>query len=420
MKTRMRVLTPVVFILTLSPSAREVSCAELLQEKEQRIPHYFLAIHNEPCHHPGGEQLVARNYGLLRSMIQKADAFGINLTLMFSPQWAQYITASPHRMQEVARWQQTGHEIAAHHHSIVHGNWDGYSAYSREEAESTRCTRGHKPEKYLGTLDDFMSKLHSLDPDVRCGCLNDEGVKRALPDAILYDTCSGFANFGDPGRRLSDAVAEKGKNDYVSTGTVNGITRKWLCHSQTTSLDRVKNAKRVFSTMRSGVYGSVNHSSPREQASFDAWLAFLHEQDPKGTMSRTVSEVIDQRLLPQKEIADAVLNASLPRPVSRNLQGEIRRTVSILKQLLRERKAAGADVTEAEALDRQSREALQRGQAEECLRLLKKAVEKAQRQNLSPPEDKTRPRKKADEESSVFNVRFLSQAARCLPIVIQE
>jgi hypothetical protein len=207
--------------------------------------------------------------------------------------------------------------------------------------------------------------------------MNDENLKRALPDGIEFDTCSGFANFGDLGRRLGDIVAEKGKNEYVSAGRVNGVARKWLCHFQTTKPERVQEAKRVFSSMRSGVYGSVNHSSPREQTAFFMWLEFLHSQDPDGRMCRTVSQVIEEKLLPEKAISDDVLNVGRRQSANSDLRREIRRTVRILRRLLAERRAEGVDVTDAERLDRQSREAMQRGQLDECLRLLRKAIRAA-------------------------------------------
>lgn len=339
------------------------------------VPYYFLAIHNEPFHVPGGQTRLAESYDVLRKMVAKADGYGMRLTLMFSPPWADYILADAERTQELARWKSRGHEIAAHHHSIHHGNWDGYTAASREEAEAARRGRSQNPEPYLGTLDEFLARVRRLDPKVDCGCMNDEGRKEALPDGIVFDTCSGFANFGEPGQRLRDTEPEKGVNDYVSVGTVAGIRRKWLCHFQTTRQGRVDDAKRAFSKMSTGVYGSVNHSSQREWPAFLAWLDFLHEQDPDGRRCRTVSQVVEERLLPEKEIPEEVLHASPTPAAPRGLRAEIGRTVPVLTRLLQERRAAGADVAEAERLDRDSRRALRQGQPEECLRLLRRAIE---------------------------------------------
>ncbi|MCI5140441.1 MAG: hypothetical protein D3909_01635 [Candidatus Electrothrix sp. ATG1] len=94
-------------------------------------------------------------------------------------------------------------------------------------------------------------------------------------------------------------------------GAYNGIERKWLTHH---FLAKAQGAKTVFSTMRSGVYGTVNHSSPRELQTFLEYLDFLHRLDPQGEKSRTVSEIIEQKLLPEKQLSTAQVNAFYPPP----------------------------------------------------------------------------------------------------------
>jgi len=369
MKLRTSFMTGLAGFITLTTIAGQTA-----RPPREKIPYYFIAIHNEPFHYPGGMKHIQDSYELLRNMVKKADAYGIKLTLMFSSQWADFISQNEKRMQEVNRWKKNGHEIAGHHHSIMHWNWDGYTAFARKNAEEIRRKLGHQPEKYLGTLDDFMTRLRRLDPKIHSGCMNDEFLKQALPDSIIYDTCSGFANFGNPGTPLPDTVAEKGRNEFVSTAIVNGVNRKWLCHFQTTSMERVQDAKRIFSAMQFGVYGSVNHSSPHEQTAFFAWLDFLHSQDPDGRMCRTVSKVIEEGLLPENVIPDEILNVRPRQFMKDTLHREIRQTVMVLKHLLEQRRNEGADVTDIERLDRQSRDAMQQGRLEDCLHLLQKAV----------------------------------------------
>jgi hypothetical protein len=268
------------------------------------VPYYFLAVHNEPFHVPGGERRIEESYAVLKEMVRKAEGYHMKLTLMFSPQWADYITRSEVRLAELAAWKEKGHEIAAHHHSISHGNWDGYTDAPREVVLRMRRSRTRHPEPYLGTMDDFMKKLRLLNPELKCGCLNDETNKNALPDGIVHDTCSGFANFGQPGIRFPDHDPRKGRNEFITVGFFKDIPRRWLTHFQTTHLDRVEAARKVFDGMNTGVYGSVNHSARREQEAFNAWLDFLHERDPEGVRDRTVSEVIDEKLIPERELPD--------------------------------------------------------------------------------------------------------------------
>ncbi|MFZ2603265.1 MAG: hypothetical protein WAX79_04600, partial [Candidatus Omnitrophota bacterium] len=71
-------------------------------------------------------------------MVKKANGYNIKLTLMFTAQCADYISERPERTTEFEKWKKHGHEIAAHHHSIYHANWDGYTNYTKEEAEAQR------------------------------------------------------------------------------------------------------------------------------------------------------------------------------------------------------------------------------------------------------------------------------------------
>lgn len=279
-------------------------------DSPEPAPYYFVAVHNEPYHFRGGEVKLAEAYDTLRRMVARADGYDIKLTLMFTAQWADYISESPERMAELESWQNRGHEIAGHHHSIYHGNWDGYTDYSQTEAEAQRIEQGVELEEYLGTLEDYINKLRKLNPDIKSGCMNEERDKEAMPEAIIYGTCSGCANCGEVGSRLSDAVPEKGKNEYVLTGAVSGIPRKWLAHFQITTPGRWEAGQTVLSSMDSShVYGVITHSAVGvQEQEYYKFLEFLHSVDPAGNRSRTVSEVIEQQLLPEKAISGDLLD----------------------------------------------------------------------------------------------------------------
>jgi len=310
-----KVIIRIVAVAVAAAGAGVVGCS-VPQESASpepttdNIPYYFIAIHNEPYHFPGGEIRLAQEYETLRRMIEKANLYNIKLTLMFTAQWADYISESSERMAELESWKNQGHEIAAHHHSIYHGNWDGYTNYSREQAEAQRIRQGLEPEEYLGTLDDFINRLRKLNPDIKSGCTNEEHDKKAMPDAIVYGTCSGFANCGEVGERLSDTDPRKGKNEYILTGVVNGILRKWLTHYQITTPERQESAQTVFGSLNSSyVYGVVTHSAfgVQEEEYYD-FLEFLHSKDPEGNKSQTVSEIIEQGLVPERTISTGLLN----------------------------------------------------------------------------------------------------------------
>jgi hypothetical protein len=274
------------------------------------VPAYFLAVHNEPFHRDGGEAMLATEYLVLREMVDRADRLGLKLTLMFSAQWGDYISESEERRAALARWSASGHEIAAHHHSIYHGSWDGYTGYTQSEAEAERKRLGKVPERYLGTLSDFMSHTRALNPSMSSGCLNDEHDKQELPDEIVVDTCSGFANTGEPGRRVSDATdSAKGVNDYVTVGRYRGIERRWLTHYQVTTEERAQEASRVLDRLSgASVYGAVTHSTASQAEAYYAFFEHLHALDPEARRSRTLSQVVAEGLLPERSISDDLVS----------------------------------------------------------------------------------------------------------------
>jgi len=269
-------------------------------------PYYFIAIHNEPYHNDrDSDQKLAAAYSILSEMVEQADEYNIKLTLMLTAQWADYIISSPERTAEVRSWEANGHEISGHHHGVYHGSWDGYSGYPEAEALAIRQQKG-KHESYIGTLSDYINELQQIDSNVNSGCMNDESDKTELPDEIIYDTCSGFANSGEPGTRAGDGDYVKGKNDFVLTAVYNGIKRHWLTHYA--FYQDVEVAKTTFESMSSGVFGGVTHSvAGQDEALYDL-MAFLHENDPTGEYSRTLSEVIEEHLLPEEQISEELIS----------------------------------------------------------------------------------------------------------------
>lgn len=59
----------------------------------------------------------------LVAAIQAADRYDIDITILMSWNWAEYVHASPARMAMVARWINVGgHQIGFHHHDITSNN----------------------------------------------------------------------------------------------------------------------------------------------------------------------------------------------------------------------------------------------------------------------------------------------------------
>ncbi len=269
-------------------------------------PYYFIAIHCEPYNgHSDEEALIAQDYQVLRDMVARADEYDIKLTLMFTPEWADYIAADEERLAEVRSWQDEGHEIAAHHHSIWHGNWDGYTDYPEEVYKKIRSGSAGSIEPYRGTLDDFTDTLRQINPDIDSGCLNEEYDKAVMPDAFIYGSCSGYANNGEPGGRTGkdDRSGKSGINEFIVTGEWDGIQRWWLTHYRITNGQRETEAESALGSMEAGVYGVVTHSKA-DQADpyFYDFLEYLHRMDPEGAGSVTLSQVMEQQLLPEEHV----------------------------------------------------------------------------------------------------------------------
>ncbi|HEY59939.1 MAG TPA: hypothetical protein G4N92_04555 [Anaerolineae bacterium] len=150
------------------------------------MPHYFLAIHNEPFHDtPMQQEKLESSFVLLGQMVEQASKYHIKLILIFTAQWAEFIASDPEKMVELASWQQNGHEIAANHRSIYHGGWDGYTNYTEEIAINERLQYKNKPEVYLGTLTDYMDILKKINPESHSSCINNEIDKHTLTYEII-------------------------------------------------------------------------------------------------------------------------------------------------------------------------------------------------------------------------------------------
>lgn len=307
MNKKILVAITVILLIVVGIGTYFILQKPVILEPKGDVPYYFIAIHNEPLPDLRRTDMptLEESYMTLKRIIAKADEYNIKLTLMFTAQWADYIALSSERQADLVSWKKAGHEIAAHHHAASHALWDGYTDFSEAKVREIRLSMGRN-ESYRGTMTDFMNTLKSINPVINSGCVNNEAGDAK---EIIYGTCSGYANFGTVGTKGSDPNPEKGVNEYILTITANGITRKYLSHSQVTNEKREIEAEQIFNSMNPGAYGAVAHSIEHNAATGDLeeaqtiidFMSFIHEKDPSGANSRTVSEVIEQKLLPEKQ-----------------------------------------------------------------------------------------------------------------------
>jgi hypothetical protein len=270
---------------------------------DSEIPYYFFSIHLEPNRIL---DKVDDGYLATKELVEYANKYNIKLTLKFSAPLAEYVSGSPERMAELEKWKRQGHEIGAHHHDVYKGKggWDGYSFLPEEEAVATRIDRTGSSEPYLGTLEDYMEKIRRINPDAKSCACNELPSKKSMPDQIVYGIASGYFPYGEPGSRIVTSNADLfdplfGVNEYIVVGTVNNITRKWLNHAQIFIPVVREGAKGVFDSMEPDVvFGGVSHNAPGDLVSLYNFLDFVHDRDPTGSKSRTMSEIMDREIEP--------------------------------------------------------------------------------------------------------------------------
>ncbi len=112
----------------------------------------FFAVHCEPQ--------TPHLFPKLIQLVAMAERYGIPLTIQFAPQWVEAIMRDEKKVQRVRQWQQWGHEIAAHHHSVFHLNWDGFTNY----ADSVIHRLG-KQDQYRGDMAAYWNIVEPIGGD---------------------------------------------------------------------------------------------------------------------------------------------------------------------------------------------------------------------------------------------------------------
>ncbi|MEI7528434.1 MAG: hypothetical protein WCK76_05765 [Elusimicrobiota bacterium] len=263
-------MTRVLIVLTLLCAAAGARAAE---------PYYFVTVHNSVAG-AGYEG----SYKALEKMVQLADSQHVRLTLLFSAQYAAYISTDPARAAQLESWKNAGHEIGAYHQGPDTRDWDGFSDL---RGEALARARGSAVPGAVPGHADYFFMLGGLAPKIRSGCVAGRADKEFLAAAPEYEVCPGGS-------------AAEGANRWLfSSGG-----RRRLSSASPSGRAGVQAAEKVFSGMKGGVYGAAFKSSPSEFGAFYAWLQFLKGRDPRGGRSRTVSAVVEEKLLAEKVVRE--------------------------------------------------------------------------------------------------------------------
>ncbi len=263
-------------------------------------PYYFITVRS-------GAQDTEQSHKVLREMVKLADTQHVRLTLLFSAQYAVYVSSDAARTIELETWKGTGHEAGAYHQGPGTLDWDGYSDLSGEEL--TRVRKGTEVSGPVPNHLEYFEALRPLNPGITAGCMMDRADKKFLAAAPAYETCLTPANSLKAAAGRADAGSD-GINDFLAAAPGRGEGKKRLSCSRPFDRAGMDAAKKAFSGMAAGVYGAAFNSSPSEFGAFFAWLKFLKSRDPQGLFSRTVSGIVDQKLLPDTRARAAAVRAT--------------------------------------------------------------------------------------------------------------
>ena len=285
-------------------------------------PHYFITVHNSVSDPARGAEKLEESHKALLEMIKLADGQHVRLTLLFDAQYAVYMSSDPARLSELEGWKRTGHEIGAYHAGPDSGAWDGYSDLSPEELARAR----KEPVRAAGSPGhkEYLSALSRLEPEIKTGCMigREDADKEFYAAAPAYETCRGpeLKNEGNAER------TNAGFDGINYSLTAQGGKRSLSCSHPS---DRAGSAasKKAFLSMVSGVYGVSFNSATSEFGAFFAWLEFLKNDDPHGLRNRTVSGVVEGKLLPEKKAQPPAVSkeaekrevAAQPEPEKQNI-----------------------------------------------------------------------------------------------------
>jgi hypothetical protein len=318
------------------------------------VPSTFFAVHCE------AHSASPPTWDALCRFVAMADRYGAKLTLMFNPQWAEFICPDKERFERVKSWQKNGHEVAVHYHNVVHGDWNGHT--NRQDERYTRDRR------YRGAVTPMMESLQKLaapdtlltmcmGPDARWDSLREVEIDEPdYPDGILYDV-DGM----DAGLTPLMKTKFKGRDLFHLKHHFFAPGRR------EEHLDKIKEE---FRRAKPGeVLGVVTHEQDfaRSPEFIEQWFQFCREN--KAAI-KTVRGIV--RSYPPDKVVEV--------PYVRQEIGVPRKPEAIFakvrrfQETLRMAKEKGLDTSAAEELDRRSREAARVGDHDETGQLLDKAT----------------------------------------------
>ncbi len=222
-------------------------------------------------------------------LVQKADDYGFHLTLAFNPQWAEYILLDSTKTDTVKQWQAQGHEIAFHHHSLSHPDWNGYS----NDPSAT-----NDPIPFLGNVDAGLDFVKTLAAPTHVTTAMVGGLPVDMPQS--YEDATEDLIFAGGGQYSSfELYGELRSLKPTEIIKANGAKVTLVTHRQLTTIYRdftIEEALEIFKAEYSGmqpdeIYGIVFHCYDYHEAeeTYNDWFEFIKDS---GDSIRTIHEVV--------------------------------------------------------------------------------------------------------------------------------
>ncbi|MDQ7780109.1 MAG: hypothetical protein RDV41_10430, partial [Planctomycetota bacterium] len=251
----------------------------------------FFAVHMEANELSHGKY-QAEQWPNLIKFVETADKYDAKLTLLFNPQWAEFVLQDEKKLAVVKGWQKNGHEVGLHFHWVRHGDWNGYT--NRKDGKYTNDPR------YRGPVGEMMTLIAKLaEPDkILTMCMGPEPKvdspgeveidETDYPDGILYDL---------DGMNLG--VGKPVKTRFGEKELVHLWHHFFASPRRTEHLDRIR--EEFTKAGADEVLGVVTHEADfgRDPEFIELWFKFCSEQNVK---IKTVRSIIAE--YPKDKIAE--------------------------------------------------------------------------------------------------------------------
>lgn len=324
----------------------------------------FFAVHMEAVELSKGKYQEGQWPNLVK-LVKMADRYGAKLTLMFNPQWAEYILKDKTKFELLKDWQKMGHEIAMHYHNVFHSDWNGYT--NRLDKKYTDDPR------YRGTVEEMMKLLHRI----------------SFPDKTLT-MCMGPKKNSDSASQVEIDEVDYPQGiiydvDGVNAGLGRILTTEFkdreifqLKHHSLLPERRGSDLKGIQSEFEQAkpleVLGVVTHEGDfgKSPPYIEEWFKFAKSKNVK---MRTVRDIVEN--YPKEALVHThAEHLSQEEDTNRHEMNKeiVLNKVGRLHRLIQEKKMKGIDTSEAQRLDAESRYQAKDGNLEQTEKLLDEAI----------------------------------------------